>query len=88
MTEEKHKNDEELDCTVTVEDGSYMTCDMIEDESSEDQRCFECHEVEASGQRPALMKAFHKNCKGCHQEKKNGPIMCGQCHVRRLVLVD
>ena len=36
MTEEKHKNDEELDCTVTVEDGSYMTCDMIEDESPEE----------------------------------------------------
>ena len=55
---------------------------LIEDESSEDQRCSECHEVKATGRQPALMKAFHANCKGCHQEKKNGPVMCGQCHVR------
>ncbi len=36
MNEEKHNTDEELDCLVTVNDGSYMTCDMIEKESSED----------------------------------------------------
>ena len=59
---------------------------LIEDESSEDQRCSECHEAESSGRRPALMKAFHKNCKGCHLEKKNGPVMCGQCHVRKPAL--
>ena len=35
MSEEKHENTEELDCTVTVNDGAHMTCDMIEDESSE-----------------------------------------------------
>ena len=61
---------------------------LVEDESSEDQRCSECHEAKASGRQPALMKAFHTNCKGCHLEKKNGPVMCGQCHVRRLVLAD
>jgi cytochrome c553 len=55
----------------------------LEDESSEDQSCAECHELEASGRKPALMKAFHTNCKGCHKEKKKGPVMCGQCHVRR-----
>lgn len=54
----------------------------LEDESSEDQRCAECHESEASGRKPALVKAFHTNCKGCHKEKKKGPVMCGQCHVR------
>ena len=57
---------------------------LVEDESSEDQRCSDCHELKASGRRLALMKAFHTNCKGCHQEKKNGPVMCGQCHVRGL----
>jgi hypothetical protein len=29
-----------------------------------------------------LRKAFHLNCKGCHQTKKQGPVMCGECHVR------
>ncbi len=55
----------------------------LEDESSEDQRCSECHEIEASGRQPALMKAFHSNCKGCHKAQKDGPTMCGLCHVRR-----
>ena len=55
---------------------------LVEDESSEDQRCSDCHELEESGEKPALMKAFHTNCKGCHKQKDKGPTMCGQCHVR------
>jgi hypothetical protein len=55
---------------------------LVEDESSEDQSCSDCHELKASGKKPGLMKAFHTNCKGCHEEKKKGPVMCGQCHVR------
>ena len=61
---------------------------LVEDESSEDQRCSDCHELKASGRQLALMKAFHANCKGCHQEKKDGPIMCGQCHIRGLVIEE
>ena len=57
---------------------------LVEDESSEDQSCSDCHELARSGKKPALMKAFHANCKGCHKEKKKGPLMCGQCHVRGL----
>jgi len=57
---------------------------LLEDESSEDQSCSECHELEASGNKLGLMKAFHMNCKGCHKQKKKGPVMCGQCHVRGL----
>ena len=57
---------------------------LAEDESSEDQRCSDCHEIEASGRKPALMQAFHANCKGCHKARKSGPTMCGQCHVRAL----
>ena len=65
---------------VYDEDGN-----LIEDESSEDQSCSECHELARSGNKPALMKAFHTNCKGCHKEQKKGPLMCGQCHVSRNV---
>lgn len=61
---------------------------LVDDESSEDQRCSDCHDLETSGRKPALMKAFHTNCKGCHEKKKQGPIMCGQCHVRRLANVE
>jgi hypothetical protein len=61
---------------------------LVEDESSEDQLCSDCHELEATGRMPALMKAFHANCKGCHQQKKAGPVMCGQCHVRGLAFEE
>ncbi len=61
---------------------------LVEDESSDDQRCSDCHELEASGRQPALMKAFHTNSKGCHKAKKDGPMMCGQCHVRNLARTD
>ena len=53
---------------------------LLEDESSEDQMCSDCHDLEASGQMPGLMKAYHLNCKGCHLERKEGPVMCGECH--------
>lgn len=43
--------------------------------------CADCHEV-----RPAtgtgLMQAYHKQCKGCHAERAQGPRACGECHVK------
>jgi len=60
----------------------YLEGKLVDDESSEDKRCSDCHGLEHSGRQPGLMKAFHLNCKGCHQENKKGPIMCGECHVR------
>ena len=64
-------------CHHIYEDGK-----LVEDESSEDQRCSDCHGLEDEGSQPGLMKAYHLNCKGCHQEKKMGPVMCGECHVK------
>jgi hypothetical protein len=65
-------------CHHVYEDGK-----LVEDESSEDRRCSDCHGLEGEGRQPGLMKAFHLNCKGCHQDQKKGPVMCGECHVRQ-----
>jgi hypothetical protein len=54
----------------------------LEDESSEDLLCSDCHGFEDEGRMPGLTQAFHSNCKGCHQKEKRGPIMCGECHVK------
>ena len=35
MNDKQQETDKELDCQVTVNDGAYMACDMIEDESAE-----------------------------------------------------
>ncbi|MGD9300306.1 MAG: cytochrome c3 family protein [Desulfobacterales bacterium] len=61
----------------------YENGEKVADESSEDQRCADCHTEKKSGNRPGLRKAFHLNCKGCHQIKKKGPVMCGECHVKK-----
>ena len=63
------------ECHHVFKDG-----EKVEGESSEDSSCSECHGKEASANTPALMKAFHENCKGCHVESGKGPIMCGECH--------
>jgi len=51
----------------------------LEDESSEDQECSECHMANGKS-RMDLMRAYHLNCKGCHEDRNAGPVMCGECH--------
>lgn len=73
--------------TAAIEDCNechhiYENGEKLEDESSEDQSCSDCHDEKDIGNQPGLRKAFHMNCKGCHLEKKQGPVMCGSCHVR------
>lgn len=49
--------------------------------SKSDKKCLTCHATAAGGKIEGFGKdAAHKNCKGCHEEKKAGPIRCGQCH--------
>ena len=69
--------DECNECHHVYEDGL-----KLEDESSEDQKCMDCHGLKSSGNMPGLREAFHVNCKGCHLKLKKGPVMCGQCHER------
>jgi len=51
----------------------------LEGESSEDRECSECHLAEGKS-RMDLMRAYHLNCKGCHEAQNAGPVMCGECH--------
>ena len=54
----------------------------LEDESSEDQECSECHGAQGDEYPMELVRHYHMNCKGCHQAEKAGPVTCGTCHVR------
>ena len=54
----------------------------LEDASSEDKRCSDCHGPTNSGGTPSLRKAFHFNCRGCHEKSIKGPVMCGECHIK------
>ena len=65
-------------CHHVYEDGQ-----LVEDESSEDMQCSDCHDLEkGADDQPGLMNAFHANCKGCHEAEGKGPIMCGECHIK------
>jgi hypothetical protein len=62
---------------VYDEDGN-----RLEDESSEDQECSECHGAEGDEYPMDLVRHYHLNCRGCHQAEKAGPVACGECHAK------
>lgn len=56
---------------------------LVEDESSEDSRCSDCHSLKAGEENSiSLEVAFHRQCKTCHFEKNKGPVLCGECHIK------
>jgi hypothetical protein len=49
--------------------------------------CLECHKAKTEGKTLSAKDAFHKDCKGCHDDAKKankaaGPTGCTQCHVK------
>jgi len=56
----------------------YKNGKILEDESSEDKKCSQCHFI--NNNKIELTRAYHLMCKGCHLEKSKGPILCGECH--------
>jgi hypothetical protein len=49
--------------------------------------CKDCHKAKLEGKAIAAKDAYHKDCKGCHEEAKKannpaGPTGCTQCHVK------
>ncbi len=73
-----HSDETEIDCLACHH--KYENGENVWDDSAETE-CAECHKLEADGKMMPLMKAFHANCKGCH-EKEKGPLTCGECHPR------
>ena len=66
LSHQKHSAQKCQDCHHTMKEGEQTT-----------QPCGECHKEGATIDRK---KAFHDNCKGCHQEMAKGPTKCKECH--------
>ena len=78
---EDHNDAAELDCYVchhVYEDG-----ELLEDETSEDYECSECHAGTNDSRNLDVVAAYHNRCKGCHEEEENGPVVCSECHVKK-----
>lgn len=76
---EEHNEAAELDCAVchhVYEDGV-----LLEDETSEDSECSECHS-DGSARNLGLVAKYHTRCKGCHEAVGQGPVTCSECHVK------
>ena len=75
-----HNDNAELDdcgiCHHVWENGQ-----LVEDDSSEDSPCSECHGIEPGPDNSmSLANAFHTQCRTCHIDTGQGPLLCGQCH--------
>ena len=63
-------------CHHLYEDGK-----LVEEESSDDMYCIDCHALDESQDgAPRLLMAYHKRCQGCHEQESKGPLTCGECH--------
>lgn len=72
-----HADKAEIDCLACHH--IYKNGENVWDDSAETE-CAECHKVESASKTMPLMKAFHSNCKGCHEKGNKGPLTCGECH--------
>jgi len=71
--------------TAAIEDCAvchhmYKDGKLVADESSEDRACSECHAVKGDSKHMELITRYHARCRGCHLERKKGPVTCGGCH--------
>ncbi len=72
----------EDDCSICHH--VYENKKLIEGESSEDSPCSECHFLKPISENAIpLRMAFHNRCKGCHFESNKGPVLCGECHIKK-----
>jgi len=62
----------------------YANKKLVPDQSSEDNACSDCHCLQPSPENGiSLVNAFHKRCRQCHFVSGKGPVLCGQCHIKR-----
>jgi len=79
---------------ITFNHGAHATIDCLKchhdwkPSQTAGKLCKDCHKAKAEGKTISAKDAFHKNCKGCHDElkkagKPTGPTACTQCHKKK-----
>ena len=80
LHEEHNEKAEIEECNVCHH--LYEEGEKVEDDFSEGMECSECHTLNKGDNPLSLVKVYHLQCKGCHQQSKAGPIMCSECHIK------
>ncbi len=84
FTHKKHNVEYKIDC---YDSKCHHTWDKDKNQKSGDL-CRDCHKKKAEGNTPSKKDAFHKSCKGCHEDRKKegkptGPTACKECHKKK-----
>ncbi|MFZ2634300.1 MAG: cytochrome c3 family protein [Desulfosalsimonadaceae bacterium] len=69
------------DCSICHH--AYENGEKQEDDDSVGMECSECHLKKDQNNPIGLIQAYHRQCTGCHADRKAGPVMCGECHRKR-----
>lgn len=81
FTHDDHMMYVDDDCAVCHH--VYENGELVPGESSEDYYCVDCHSLKPTPENPMpLEAAFHNLCRNCHFERGQGPVLCGECHIK------
>ncbi len=69
------------DCSVCHH--VYKNGKLVAGESSEDEKCSQCHNPKGMAAAIPLRRAFHLRCLSCHIQENTGPVACGACHPKK-----
>jgi hypothetical protein len=60
----------------------YQDGKRVDGDASAGTLCSDCHTLKKGDNPMSLVRVYHLQCKGCHIEKKTGPVLCSECHPR------
>ncbi|MCG2763192.1 MAG: tetrathionate reductase family octaheme c-type cytochrome [Desulfarculaceae bacterium] len=75
---------------AAVLEGQCFTCHHAKPaakDASETTRCVACHQSSFNPELPGrlgLKAALHRQCMGCHEKRKQGPVGCTDCHAKKV----
>ncbi|MEW6671221.1 MAG: acidic tetraheme cytochrome c3 TmcA [Thermodesulfobacteriota bacterium] len=79
FTHDQHNENAQIeDCGVCHH--VYQDGKRVDGEASQGTMCSECHTLQKGDNPMSLTRVYHLQCKGCHIEKKAGPVLCSECH--------
>ncbi|GAB6094442.1 hypothetical protein JCM14469_06940 [Desulfatiferula olefinivorans] len=67
---------------MDVEPDEIIMLNMPSSEEPRDNQCASCHNGDKKITKLSSRDALHRQCIGCHEEMAQGPVLCGECHVR------